>query len=332
MLSRIADNLFWMGRYIERAENTARLLHVNYLALLEAPHVMGASDLITEKWAHLLDIMESKEAFYEHYESVNGQNVPYWLALHPQNPASISSSLRFARENARALRDRISTEMWQAINMSYLHLCVEMPDVLEEDALHDYCVTAREASHLFFGIAHATLPHDEGWYFMRTGQFLERADNTLRTLQANDVYAGKRTPVQAGIEAHRDTALLKSLSAYEAFRKHYLSGLSSELIYEFLLLNDTFPRSVRYSLRLLHETIADIQRTNPDVSDNALQQASALTDLMASIEHIAQVMEYRQPGLQDLINHITKLSTTLSLTYFGYTPQESPVSQSQSQS
>ena len=224
MLSRIAENLYWMGRYIERAENTARLLQVNYLALVEVPQVLIAKGINKGKGAHLLDIMESREGFEEHYETATPQNVPYWLALHNKNPASIRSSLMFARENARALRDHISTEMWESLNKSYHKLCAEIPANLEEDMLDSYCVDAIEASHLFFGIAHATLPHDLGWSFLRAGQFLERADNTLRTLQANLMLQGSENPVEVGIEVHRDIALLKSLSAYEAFCKCYTAG------------------------------------------------------------------------------------------------------------
>lgn len=330
MLSRIAENLYWMGRYIERAENTARLLDVNYLAIVEAPQVLGARGIVTEKWIHLLDIMESKDEFLENYTSATAQNVPYWLALHKDNPASIRSSLGFARENARALRDRISTEMWEAINSSYHKLCVESPENLEEDALYDYCVAAREASHLFFGIAHATLPHDLGWYFMRAGQFLERADNTLRTLQANTLPEHVRSPVEAGIEAHRDTALLKSVSAYEAYRKYYTKPLSPDLIYEFLLLNKSFPRSVLYSLKLLEEALVHIQKENASASDKALQNAIALSESMQAIQHEGQVTEQRNPGLQDLINRITSLSINLSEAYFGLKLTEQSQTQSQS--
>lgn len=331
MLSRIAENLYWMGRYIERAENTSRILDVNYLSILEAPQVLGARGIVTEKWAPLLDIMESKEAFREHYKRADGQNVPYWLALHPENPASIRSSLQFARENARALRDRISTEMWEAINSSYLKLCVAVPESIEEDALHDYCVAAREASHLFFGIAHATLPHDLGWYFMRAGQFLERADNTLRTLQVNLQQAGVRTPVEAGVEIHRDIALLKSLSAYEAYRKCYDMGLHSRLIYEFLLLNDSFPRSVRYCLELLHEAISEIQQENEGASDRALKEAQSLVKRMADIKNEAQITQEAKPSMQDLINQIAALSVTLSSVYFTLQPVKGSQTQSQSQ-
>ncbi|MCA9838564.1 MAG: alpha-E domain-containing protein [Trueperaceae bacterium] len=332
MLSRIAENLYWMGRYIERAENTSRILDVNYLAIIEAPQVAGARGIVTEKWAPLLDIMESKEEFKEHYKRADGQNVPYWLAIHPDNAASIRSSLRFARENARALRDRISTEMWEAINSSYLALCVNAPENIEEDALHDYCVAAREASHLFFGIAHATLPHDLGWYFMRAGQFLERADNTLRTLIMNLWRSGGRTPVSAGVEIHRDIALLKSLSAYEAYRKTYDTGLNSRRIYEFLLLSNRFPRSVRYCLELLQESLEKIHEENQNASAQALQASRSLTQHMAAIKDEAQISVEESPSMQELINQIADLSTTISSAYFSPEPVTATQTQSQSQS
>ncbi|MEZ4629479.1 MAG: alpha-E domain-containing protein [Deinococcales bacterium] len=330
MLSRIAENLYWMGRYIERAENTARLLNVNYLAMFEAPHAAGGQHIVTEKWTHLLDIMESKEAFFKHHSYADEDNVPYWLALHGDNFASIRSSLYFARENARSLRNHISTEMWEAINKSYLKLCTKIPERLGEDALYDYCVSAREASHLFFGIAHATLPHDLGWSFMRAGQFLERADNTLRTLQANLTPKSNYTPVEAGLKVHRDMALLKSVSAYEAFRKHYHQGLSSERIYEFLLFNKSFPRSVYYSLKLLSDYLEQIYLENPESSTKALEKAKHLTKEIEDITQETRITKDGNPSIPEVIRRIGAISDRLSAIYFNIYPDEI-VSQEQRQ-
>src|SRR5262249_17435150 len=146
------------------------------------------------------------------------------------NPSSIRSSLTRAREDARGLRDRISLEMWETLNRAYLTLCFATERVLDEDGLHDYCVTAREASHLFLGIAHATLPRDLGWYFLLAGQHLERADNVLRLLQVRQRQGAGLEPVARGLENHRGMALLKSVSAYEAFRKRHHAALEGRRI------------------------------------------------------------------------------------------------------
>lgn len=159
MLSRIAENLYWIGRYIERAENTASLLDVNYHANVEAPVIPGAKGIVTEQWAPLLALTDDEAAFREHFDRADGRTVTEWLAFHPQNSSSIRASLARAREDARGLRDRISLEMWETLNRAYLELCFSTDRVLEQDGLHEYCVAAREASHLFSGIAYATLPH-----------------------------------------------------------------------------------------------------------------------------------------------------------------------------
>jgi uncharacterized alpha-E superfamily protein len=154
MLSRIAENLYWIGRYVERAENTARLLDVNYYAIVEAavvPRARGAAtkSIVTEQWAPLLTMTGDEQAFRAHFERADGRTVPEWLAFHARNSSSIRSSLARARENARTLRDRISLEMWEALNRAYLQLCFDTEQVLEQDRLHEYCVAARETSHLF---------------------------------------------------------------------------------------------------------------------------------------------------------------------------------------
>jgi uncharacterized alpha-E superfamily protein len=142
--------------------------------------------------------------------------------------------------------------------------------------------------------------------------------------------SGIRGPVEAGVEIHRDIALLKSVSAYEAYRKYYDTGLHSKLIYEFLLLNETFPRSVRYCLELFGETIGKIQLENLDASSKALEEANALASVICNIQDEAQITVQAKPSMQDLINQIAALSMTLSSVYFTLQPVK--VSQTQSQS
>lgn len=330
MLSRIAENIYWLGRYVERAENTARLLDVNYHALMEAPLVPGATGIVTEQWAPLLTITETETAFHGHFDRADASSVPYWMSLHKENASSIRSSLSFARENARTLRGRISTEMWEAINRTYLALCVEAKETLEEDKLHNYCVAARDASHLFFGIADATLPRDLGWYFMRAGQYLERADNTLRTLMVRYPSYKGGAPVAEGIELHRGMALLKSLSAFEAFRRHSHDGLAAVNVAEFLLLEPNFPRSVRFSVRVLHEILAEIDTRSPGVSKDARRKAGWLWSQLEYLEDVSAITEKREPSLEGILNALADISVTLSEIYFSVSPGVQSQSQSQS--
>ena len=316
MLSRIAENLYWIGRYVERAENTARLLDVNYHALIEAPLAPGARGIVTEQWAPLLAISGTEDGFREHFERADAASVPLWLAVHPGNAGSIRSSLRHARENARGLRDRITLEMWEGINAAYLTLCGPPPASLEEDALHDYCIRARDASQQFFGIADATLPRDLGWSFIQAGRMLERADNTLRTLMVRYRQYRGQAPVVDGIATHRGLALLRSLSAYESFRKRQQAALEPGRIAAFLLLDPDFPRSVRFSLTALQRHLDEIAAANPDTSQEPQRRAGWLAALLAYAPDARLFTDEEDPGPEALLEEIGALSNELSRTYF----------------
>lgn len=316
MLSRIAENLYWIGRYVERAENTARLLDVNYHALIEAPLAPGARGIVTEQWAPLLAISGTEDGFREEFDRADAHSVPLWLAVHPANSGSIRSSLRAARENARGLRDRITLEMWEAINAAYLTLCGAPPETLEEDALHDYCMRARDASQQFFGIADATLPRDQGWSFIQAGRMLERSDATLRTLMVRYRQYRGQAPVADGVETHRGLALLRSLSAYESFRKRQQSALTAAKIAEFLLLDPDFPRSVRFSLEALQRHLDEIAAANPDTSREPQRLAGWLSALLAYAPDARLFTEDEEPGPEALLEEIAVLSNELSQTYF----------------
>jgi uncharacterized alpha-E superfamily protein len=317
MLSRIGENLYWIGRYMERVENTARLLDVNYYAIMEAPVVAGAKGIVTEQWAPLLALTGDEGAFREHFDRADGRTVPEWLAFNQQNTSSIRSSLARAREDARGLRDRISLEMWETLNRAYLSLCFSTERILEEDGLHDYCVAAREATHLFFGIAHATLPRDLGWYFLVAGQHLERADNVLRLLQVRQRQGAGMEPVARGLENHRGMALLKSVSAYEAFRKRHHAALEGRRIAAFLLLDPDFPRSVRHNLAVLHATLESIARLNPGTADTATRQAGWLAARLEYLPGVEPILDNKEPGLETLLEEVAAVSDAISSTYFG---------------
>lgn len=316
MLSRLADALYWFGRYLERAENTARLLDVNYYAIAEAPLAPSGRGIVAEQWAPLLAITDSAAAFRQRFDRADATSVPAWLTVHPDNPASIRSSLTYARTNARTVRDRISTEMWEAVNRAYLELAVGRDVAPEEDALHDYCVAVREASHLVLGIAHATLPRDLGWYFVRAGQYVERADTTVRMLKVRARQAVEADVVAEGLEAHRSMALLKSTSAYEAFRKRHRRTPTRESIAAFLLLEPDFPRSLRYCLTMLAEVLERIAAANPGADPEPQRQAGWLAARIAYCPDVRRILDDEEPGLDELLGAIAALSDEIGRTYF----------------
>ncbi len=307
MLSRVAESLFWIGRYVERSENTARLLDVNYYATLEAAGV-------SRQWSPLLSISGSEVLFREQRGRADARSVPAWLAFDRGNPGSIASSIASARENARGLRDRIPSEMWEAINRSYLSLCFQDDSILDRDELHEYCVAAREASHLLFGIAFATLPRDEGWSFLRAGQILERGDNTLRLLQVR--YRQKTGDLpQVAVHNHRWVAVLKTASAYEAYQKRRHAGLDPRTIAQFLLLDADFPRSVRHCAKNLTETLEQLGRARPDANCDLLREASWLYARLQYAD-IDDILTREQPGLETLLSEFNTLGRAIHEAYF----------------
>lgn len=313
MLSRIAESLFWIGRYIERAENAARQLHVNYYATLES------SGQFTEEWGSLLDIMGNKASFAQKYGRADASTVPVWLAFDRSNPSSISSSLMRARENARGLRDRIPSEMWELMNQSYHALCFQDEAVLARDGLYDYCVSARAFGQSFFGIAFATVPRDEGWMFMRTGQMLERADNMLRLVKVN--YRRNTldlAPAQLVEQHNRWIALLKSASAYEAFRKRNHGDISPHTIAQFLLLDRDFPRSVVYCAENLYDALERLDRIHPGSHPHLLREAKWI---LARLEHaeVTDIFGDSDSALEVLLGDLNELGQAISRAYFTYT-------------
>ena len=159
MLSRIAETLFWIGRYVERAENTARLLQVNYYGIAEAPVDFESQEMLDSLWLRVRAMNDDAAEFDTHYASVDERSVVEWLGHSPLNPVSIRSSLTSARENARSVRFHLNVEMWEAVNRAYNDL---LTGGRGGGDLGEYCTSTREACHLFFGIAEATLPRTEG--------------------------------------------------------------------------------------------------------------------------------------------------------------------------
>ena len=252
MLSRAADSIYWMARYIERAENVARLMDVHLSLTLDSP---GSED---EQWLPLVIITGDEKPFAKRYGAATRESVMEFLAFDLQNPNSILSCLRGARENARSVREIISSEMWEQVNASYLKVNEAasketMSRTLEMPAY--FFTEIKRISHLFIGATDTTMSHGEGWNFCRMGRQLERADKTSRIL---DVKYFVLLPTVEDVGTPFDevqwTAVLQSTSALEMFRKQH-QFISPEKIVEFLVLDRDFPRSINYCLLKADESL-----------------------------------------------------------------------------
>ena len=283
MLSRTADHLFWMARYMERAENTARMLDVNYQASL-----MPQSAEDAEKgWKGLLGISELSGDYAERYGNVVPDAVMRYMVSDAENGSSIRSCLQAARENARAVRGTLTTEVWETQNQTWLEFerMVKTESHLRDPGTLFEWVKFR--SHLSRGVTVGTMLQDEAFHFLRIGSFLERADNTARLLDVKfhaveSEYHGFQTQSQNGEGlATRDTevdfyhwsGILRSVSGFEVYRKAYRNVIRPEKVAELLILRTDMPRSLAACMQ---EVVANLQRVANEQSTDTLRKAGRL--------------------------------------------------------
>jgi uncharacterized alpha-E superfamily protein len=248
LLSRVANAVYWLGRYIERAENVARFLDVNHNLMLDLPQ--GFAD----QWQPIVDTTGDRARFLERYGTATRENVVRFLAFDPEYPNSIYSCVLAARENARSVRETISSEMWEQINALYLLITAESRNLAPAD-LPAFCQQVRMGCHLIHGILHVTMSHNHAWQFIRLGCQFERADKTTRIL---DVKYFILLPCLSDVGTPYDdvqwSAVLKSVSGFEMYRKRH-GRISPEKIAEFLLLDAEFPRALRYCIAIADRSL-----------------------------------------------------------------------------
>ena len=281
MLSRTADHLFWMARYMERAENTARMLDVNYqMSLL--PH---SADEAEQGWRGVLGISELTALFRERYPEVEARHVLDFMVRDAGNASSIVSCIAAARENARAVRGTLTTEVWETQNQTWL----EFNRLLKEGAFERdpgaFFEWVKFRSHLSRGVTVGTMLQDESLHFLRIGTFLERADNTARLLDVRfqalmeaGASNGSGEDLTAANEAHEVdfyhwSAILRSVSGFEIYRKVYRNVIRPEKVAELLILRPDMPRSLAASM---NEVVANLRLVANAGSSETLRQAGRL--------------------------------------------------------
>ena len=254
MLSRTADHLFWMSRYTERAENTARLLDINYQTGL-----LPQSAAVAEAgWEGVLSITELLPLFNEWYKTLSGKEVMEFMVKDEMNPSSIVSCIKSARENARAVRGTLTTEVWETQNQTWLEIqrMLKAGDFEADPAKFFEWVKFR--SHLSRGVTVGTMLIDEALHFMRLGTFLERADNTARLVDVkfhslqSDFYGAE--PNQE-YDFYHWSAILRSVSGFEIYRKVYRNVIQPERVAELLMLRPDMPRSLAACLNAVVENL-----------------------------------------------------------------------------
>jgi uncharacterized alpha-E superfamily protein len=254
LLSRVADSVYWMARYIERAENVARFIGVNLNLQIDLPLAPA------HQWQPLIDATGDADNFKARFGTATQARVIQYLAYDVENPNSIASCLRFARENARSVRETISSEMWAQVNSMYLQIQSQR-SLPEPERMLDAFREIRMGCHLYQGVTDATMTHSEAWHFMRLGRMLERADKTSRLL---DVKYFMLLPSASDVGTPYDdihwSAVLKSVSGFEMYRKKY-GRISPANVVEFLVLDDQFPRAVRFCISSASRSLQSITNT-----------------------------------------------------------------------
>ncbi len=315
MLSRVADSLYWMSRYIERAENVARFIDVNLHMMLDLP--VGAA----EQWGPLVITTGDDVPFAERYGAATRENVTQFLTFDKENPNSITSCLRATRENARSVREIISSEMWEQVNTFYLMVTDSAAGDRVEEAPYEFFREIKMASHLLEGLTNATMSHSEGWHFCRLGRLLERADKTSRIL---DVKYFILLPSVADVGTPFDdiqwAAVLRSTSAFEMYRKRY-HHLTPDHIVDFLLLDREFPRSMHYCLIKADESLHAVSGSPVGTFRNPAEQY--LGQLRAELAY-AHVQDVIGAGLHEFLDAFqTKLNVvggSILATFFALQP------------
>ncbi len=272
MLSRVADSLYWMSRYVERAENIARILDVNLQLMLDLPK-LGAEQ---EKkiWDPVLRSTGDHEDFDKHYKSTSAENVIDFLTLNSKNSNSIVNCLTTARENARHVREQISLEMWEEINRTYLWMKGQTLKKILKQGPYDFFNEVKNASHLYQGITDGTMTHGEDWDFIQVGKYLERGDMVTRILDANDeIFINAPDSLMNG-GTLQWSAILRSCSSHDAYRKFYVAQVEPDKVVEFLILNEFFPRSIRFCAGALDEALRRISGCQEERFTNQAEKLS----------------------------------------------------------
>jgi len=255
MLSSTADHLYWMARSMERAENTARMLDVTYrMSLLKQifmePH---------HEWRAMISISGLHEDFEARYPEPTADNVMYFMALDKKNPGSIYNSLLNARENARAVRGTITSEMWEALNQTWLEMKRIHPKGVTEQGVSRFYDWVKERSHLSRGIAYGTLLRDDTFRYLRLGTFIERADNTARILDVKyHILLPSPSEVGGAADYYQWGALLRSVSAFESYRKVYRDQITPKRVAELLILRPDMPRSLMACIESVNRLLQEI--------------------------------------------------------------------------
>lgn len=310
MLNRNAEALFWIGRYIERAENHARLIDVHY-------HIQQEEDFKEEghKWSRLIDALGVRSEYLRQFESFSEQDVLSFITLDLGNTNSLFSCVHQARNNLRTLRQHLPSELWDIVNGFNLWLGEQsVADIMRGP--HQFYQQVKERAAMFLGAEQSVMLRGNEWHFIESGRFLERAENTTRILQTVTVSCKSKDINSIYTQLQ---AVLKSVSGYQSFRRYYADDMSPECILEFLIVNPLFPRSIRFSFHKLEEHLAKLELDTTEKGsghEKVIRQAGKIKAELDYMEKDEMSGDLTLDVLESLMISCQRLGRTMDGAFF----------------
>jgi uncharacterized alpha-E superfamily protein len=300
MLSRVANSMYWMSRYIERAENIARIVDVNLQLLLDFRNLN--EERLAQHWLPIVQTTGDESQFFQLHKKATGNAVTEFLVFQMENPNSLVSSICQARENARMVRDQITIEFWEELNRLYWFVRTPQARKVWNESPSEFFQQIKNSSLLLIGLSFATLIHNEGWLFSQVGKFLERADKTSRILDVR--YQAPQKEVIAN-DSETDvlewSAILRSCSAWDAYKSIYGAEVNPRLVAEFLMFNQDFPRSVRFCVAELNGAL---RRISGVAEGRFCNSAEKLAGRLVAELQFSTVDEIFDKGLHDYLDQL----------------------------
>jgi len=314
MLSRVADSLYWMSRYLERAENTVRLLSINMDLMLDKSHTSSE-----RRWQRVLATMGNPEGCEwkgDVFEFVDG------LCFDEEQPASVVSCIVEARENARQVREEISSEQWQRLNRLFHEVTRQTGSDRSELRLAEFLPAVVDGIHLFQGVTDTTLSHGEGWQFIQIGRYIERASSTARLLEIYHHDSLESDDAHDGFEYLEWIGLLRTCTAFEAYCKVYTADLTYDRILEFLVLDADFPHSIRFCIDSLVNALGSVQQDGRGHHAEELMRLSGRLQASLRYGQIDEILE-RDAGtyLRRILDLCLQIHELIYEVYIRYSVQ-----------
>jgi uncharacterized alpha-E superfamily protein len=332
MLSRVAHSLYWMSRYIERAENLARLLDVNLQLLLDFQDFNDRT--IKEHWGSIIAASGDEPLFRECHAQADSRSATDFFAFDLRNPNSIRSCVNAARENARMIRDQISLEMWETINELYLHLNDRSSEEVWVTGAAEFFQHIKRSAHLFQGLTTSTYFRSEGWEFIEFGRYLERADKTTRILDVKyHILLPHATDVGGAVDTAQWQAVLRSASALEAYRRFYVREILPWKVGEFLIFSESFPRSLNFCVAQVDDLL---RRILGDTGNRPRTEAARVSKrLLADLQSLTITEVLQEHGLHEFLlevqNALDRIGHEVVQTTMFYPSDSAPEEQQQQQ-